>query len=367
MAKRLKIGLLCPYPPEELHQGYYALNIIKNTNADFVKIGTLNSNSDYKLNFKSFFLKEMLKKIIEKEKIDILHIQYIPPFFGSRYLNLNLLRVYSLKIPIITTLHEVYFQAKKSIKNMFLRFLERNIVNHSKQIIVHNYMMADFLKKEHKQEIKNFSSLKSSKLFKQTEKINTIILGHYPKKEHKRAGKNILFFGILSPGKGVEYLIKAMQYLKDYRLKVIGSIPNKICDDYKKKLLKELKKSNLKNIEIKTKKWFSEDEKNDYHKKTEIIILPYIWGPYNSAVVQDAVENGLPLVVTKVGAIYDLVGRFRLGVVVKPKNPKEIAEAVKKCFKDYSIYKDNVRKFRKQVSWKENGEKHLRVYKKVVK
>lgn len=347
--KKLKIGLLCPYPPEELHQGYYALNIIKNTNADFVKIGTLKSNAKYNLNFKSFFLKEKLREIIKKEKIDLLHIQYIPPFFGNRYLNLNLLRVYSLKIPIVTTLHEVYSQSKKDIRNRFLRFLEKNVVNNSKQIIVHNYMMVDLLRKKYKQE------------------INTIVLGHYQKKEHKRIGKNILFFGILSPGKGIEYLIKAMYHLKDCKLNIAGSIPNKICNNYKKRMLRELKKINLNNIEIKTKKWFTENEKNNYYKKADIVVLPYIWGPYNSAIIQDAIENVLPVVVTKVGAIYDLVERFNLGIIVKPKEPKELAEAIKKCFENYNKYKKNLRNFRKTISWKENGKNHLLVYKKAIK
>lgn len=352
MKKKLKIGLLCPYPPEELHQGYYALNIIKNTNADFVKIGTLKSNADYNLNFKSFFLKEKLKVIIKKEKIDILHVQYIPPFFGSRYLNLNLLRIYSLKIPIVTTLHEVYFQSKKDLRNRFLRFLEKKIVKRSKQIIVHNYIMANFLRNKYK---------------KQTKKINTIILGHYLKKEHKRIGKNILSFGILSPGKGVEYLIKAMYYLKDCKLEIVGSIPNKVCNNYKKRILNQLKRINLKNIETKTKRWFTENEKNNYYKKADIVVLPYIWGPYNSAVIQDAIENVLPTIVTKVGAIYDLVERFNLGIVVKPKDPEELAKAIKKCFKNYNKYKKRLRNFRKTISWKENGKNHLMVYKKTIK
>ncbi len=347
--KKLKIGLLCPYPPEELHQGYYALNIIKNTNADFVKIGTKKSNANHKINFKSFFLKEKLKEIIKKEKIDILHIQFIPPFFGTKYLNVNLLRVYSLKIPIVTTLHEVYSQSKKDLKSRFLRFLEKSVVKHSKQIIVHNYMMADFLRKKYK-----------------TNKINTIVLGHYPKKEHKRIGNNILLFGILSPGKGIEHLIKAMYRLKGYKLNIAGSIPNKICNNYKKRILKELKKTTLDNIKIKTKKWFTENEKNNYYKKADMVVLPYIWGPYNSAVTQDAIENTLPLVTTKVGAIYDLVKKFNLGVIVKPKAPKELAEAIKQCFKDYNQYKKNIRNFRITTTWKENGKNHLITYKKAI-
>jgi len=348
--KRLKIGLLCPYPPEELHQGYYALKIIENTNADFVKIGTPKSDTPYRINFKSFFLKEKIREIIRKEKIEVLHIQYIPPFFGSRYLNLNLLRVYSLRIPIITTLHEVYLRPKKNIKNILLRFIENRIVSNSKQIIVHNYMMADFLRKKYK-----------------TKKINTIVLGHYLKKEHKRIGKNILFFGVLSPGKGVEHLIKSMSCLNDYKLKIVGSIPNDTCSSYKEKILKEFKKTNLENIEIKTKKWFTENEKEKYFNKSDIVVLPYVWGPYNSAVTHDAIENVLPAIVTRVGAIYDIIERFKLGIIVKPRNSEELAEAIQKCFREYREYKRNIRNFRKTVSWKENGNEHLVVYKNAVK
>ena len=313
-----------------------------------IKIGTRKSDAHYRLDFHSLSLKDKLDKIIQKESLDLIHIQYIPPFFGKT--NLNIFGVYSLKIPIVTTLHEAYFPVKGSLlkkaRNRYLNLIEKKIVKKSKQVITHNFILADYLKKKHR-----------------TGKITTVTRGHSRKKTGKGNGKDLLFFGILSPGKGIEYLIDAKKHLKDCKLTIVGSTPNKTCMEYVKKLREKIKETDIKLI---SRKWITEKEKEKYYSKSDLVVMPYIWGPYNSAITHDAIEHLIPFVVTRVGAIWDLARKYNLGVITKERNPKKLAESIRECLKDHSKYKKRIKQFRDKYTWKNNGKEHLAVYKKAI-
>ena len=174
----MKVGMLSSYPPlDDSIAKVSTYNLIKNCPAEFVRIGCKGSKADYIVNFKSFFLKRDIKKIIEKEKLDILHIQYIAPLYGKYTLNLNLLPVYKLKIPIVTTLHEVQLPYKGNIfgtiRHRLLEFIEENIVKNSDRIIVHTNLQKEFLERKYK-----------------TKKVEVVYLGLYCKKNNSKKTKN---------------------------------------------------------------------------------------------------------------------------------------------------------------------------------
>jgi hypothetical protein len=122
----LKIGLVSPFLPEKDGIAIYSDNLLKGMEKNkkhIITIGRKGSKSDYITDFKSFSLKKDLKKIIKKEKLSLIHIQYVPTLFGKYNLNYNLIKSLDLPIPIIVTLHEVHY-SNKGLRNKTLTAIE---------------------------------------------------------------------------------------------------------------------------------------------------------------------------------------------------------------------------------------------------
>lgn len=340
----LKIGLLSPFPPEKDGIAVYSDNLLIGLGKNrkhIITIGRKGSKADYIINFKALYLKKELEKIIKKERLDLIHIQYVATFFNKSLLNYNLIAALNLSVPTIVTLHEVHY-SNKGIKNKILSYIEKKVVEKSNKIIVHTPKQKKFLQKKYR---KN--------------EIITIYHGLRLNKIPKRKNdKNILCFGMISHGKGVPYLIKAMEYLPDYNLSIAGKIVDKKS---KEEITNSLKKSSA-NIK-KEFGWIDEEKKGEYYKKANCVVLPHIWAPYQSGILHNAVEWGLPVVVTRTGALHEMVELFKFGEIVKPRNPKEIANGIIKVFKHYKKYEAGINQYRKLANWPKIAKSHLQVYK----
>ena len=344
----MKVGLISEFLPKNTSFAMHSSKLADNLKADVVKITMPGCKGKYVINLKSFFLKKKLKVIIRKEKLDLLHFNYIAPFFGKYTLNLNFLSALTLNIPIVVSLNEVHYPGS-SFKELVLNFIQKKVVKSASVVGVFSVHHKKYL--ERRYNAKNIECV-----------YHGIDLEKY--KEHKK-GKNLLFFGLLTPNKGVIDLIRAMKFLEDYKLEIIGSIPNDIGLGFKDELLNEIKKNNLKNVKVKFG-WVDEKDKGKYYNKADIVVLPYRWGPYTSGTLPEAISFGLPVVVTKVGSVWHYADIFKAGEIVKANNPKAIAEGVKKVYSNYRKYKEGIRRYRKIASWKAVGMGYSKVYKKAL-
>ena len=339
------------YLPEKDGIAIYTENLcneLKKQNVDVVKIGTLNSSCDYMLDLKSIWLHKNLKKIIAKEKIDVLHIQYIASRFSKYLLNMNL--IYAMKkinIPIVTTMHEVQYEAINTTDRI-LCMIEKKIVNNSDFIIAHTKNQSNFI-------IKKYGV-----------KSECILMGLDIKKNELSDDKikNLLFFGIMGRRKGLEYLINSLKYLKGYSLAVAGRFEDK---EYEKEIMSLIKKIDASKNSVTIKSgWISEEEKEKYYKNADIVILPYTWAPYQSAVLHDALSYGIPIVVTKTGAIWEIVDEFKCGKVVNAKESREIANGIIDVAKNYKIYCNGARNYQEESTWNKSVKKLIKEYKSVL-
>jgi glycosyltransferase involved in cell wall biosynthesis len=162
---------------------------------------------------------------------------------------------------------------------------------------------------------------------------------------------------MISQGKGVPYLIKAMKYLPDYNLTIAGNFINK---ETRKSVLSAINNSKS---NIKTDfKWIDEEDKEKYYKKADCAVLPHTWAPYQSGILHNSVAWNLPVIVTKIGALYEMVELFKFGEIIKPKNPKALAEGIKTVFKNYSSYKKGIDRYKKAANWKNIAKQHFKLY-----
>ncbi len=342
----MKIGMLSRFRENDGLAIYtdYLVEQLAKKGIRVVTIGGEKSKSDYKINLQSFSLKKELEKIIEKEKIQLLHVQHIAErnYYGMHTLNINLLMALKQKVPVVVSLHELHYQAK-GLREIIVRKIEGSIIKRSNAIIVHTKGQKQFLEKAYG--------------FKDA---NVIHMGIPIHPMHRKKDKNILFFGMLSEHKGIEYLIRAMKYLEGFKLSIAGSVIKK---SYAEKIVVEASRTKSTKIEI---GWISDEKKKSLMENADIMALPYLTAPYQSGVLHDAISHGIPVVVTKTGAISEIVEEFNCGEVVEPGNPEQIAEAIKKVDRDYSKYQNAMQKYRKEASWEMSAEKHIELYERIL-
>jgi len=334
--KKLKIGMISRFLPEKDGIAIYAENLIKNLDAEVIRIG----GGKYPVSLKSSSLKKKVAEIIKKEGIQVLHIQHVASLY-SKALNYNLLSLLSLPVPKVITLHEVHMDAK-NVRDKVLSWIEKSLARKA-AIIVHSKKQKQFL---------------MEKTGKQS--IARIYHGIEEKEFIYKAGKNLLFFGMISRLKGVDYLLKAMPTLKEFRLMIAG---RPIDESVRKELLERIRQANNVSFDF---SWISEENKEKYYHDANIVILPYLWGPYQSGILHNAVSYGRPVVVTDVGSLPELVKEFSLGEVIRPRDEKAIADAVMKITSDYGRYLKGIQEYRKQANWKNVAQHHMELYKRLV-
>lgn len=148
----------------------------------------------------------------------------------------------------------------------------------------------------------------------------------------------ILFVGNLVWQKGVEYLIRAKEFInEDSVIVIVGGGP----------LLDELKAivefENLEDI-------IFTGARDDVHKimpAADIVVLPSVSESFG-IVILEAMASGKPMVATNVGGIPEVVNS-ETGIIVNPQDPVGLAEAINKLLEDRNLQKSMGSAAREQV------------------
>lgn len=344
----MKIGMVSKFPEQEDGIAIYSDSLcgeLDELGIGVVRIGDkLSTASNYAVDFKSLSLGSQLRQIVEKESLDLLHIQYVAPHFGKFSLNLGLLLALRQRVPVVVTLHEVH-TAASNLKEKVLCFLQKLIVKKSGAVIVHARYQKEFLQLKYKKK-----------------QALHILHGLVLRQIHRLNGKRLLFFGMLGHGKGVEYLIRAMNELPDFTLTVAGKV---VTAGYQQILRSAASENKLGNVRIDIR-WVPEAEKWQLIESSDIMVFPYVWAPYQSGALHNAFSCGVPVVVTDAGAIAEVVKDYRCGRVVEQRSPKAIASGVKGVLSNYALYQGGVQAYREEANWGKVAEKHAESYNEVL-
>lgn len=347
----MNIGMVSKFGPEQDGIAIYTDNLILNLRKQgisVVKIGTPKSDCKYPVDFNSLSLKKILADIIEKEHLDLLHIQYIAPYYGKHILNLNIIRALDQKVPVVVTLHEVH-TTQSNFKEKVLSWIEKAMVKRASLSVVHTHKQKEFLQ----QKVPSAA-------------VETIFMGITPLQMHHQKYKNLLFFGLLSRNKGVHLLLRAMAKLSDYSLIVAGKLGDNIDQSYAEELKQIKKELQLDNVTLEIG-WVSEARKKELFLHSDILVMPYLWAPYQSAVLHDSFSYGLPVVVTDAGSVHEVVDEFKAGIVVRANSETTLIEGIQKANKQYKQLQAGILDYRKEANWEAVALKLAKEYKKLAK
>lgn len=138
---------------------------------------------------------------------------------------------------------------------------------------------------------------------------------------NKRKEKYILFFGRISPYKGIEYLLKAMEFVHEAHpnVKVIVAGSGKMYFDISKY-------ENLDYVEIRNR-FIELDELADLIRGALCTVCPYT-DATQSGVVYSSFALNTPVIATKVGGLPEMVDDGKTGIIVPPQNVRALASAI---------------------------------------
>lgn len=214
----------------------------------------------------------------------------------------------------VFTIHDVKLHSGEGDRK-FVNVPEKIVkwlVKSKHQIIIQNKTdFNEILKKfPHKKDKIHFIPFKCLNVFK------NFLNDDLPSKE-----SDILFFGRMSPYKGLRYLISAVEIVKktlpDVKVMIAGG----------GNINKELPEEKLNKNFIVYNRYISNEEIAGYVANTKIVVCPYT-DATQSGVVMTAFAFGKPVIATDVGGFPDVINHNETGLLVPPRDSKKLAEAI---------------------------------------
>ena len=144
--------------------------------------------------------------------------------------------------------------------------------------------------------------------------------------------KAMLFFGRITPYKGLEYLVAALRSLErseNYRLIIAGRPDN--CESYWNELRESLQPEVQSGQILLKAEFIPDDETEVYFKAADVFVLPYRQ-VYQSGVLFLGFSFGLPVLATDVGSLKDDIVEGQTGFAFKPEDPAELKRCIERYF-----------------------------------
>lgn len=145
--------------------------------------------------------------------------------------------------------------------------------------------------------------------------------------------KAILFFGNITPYKGLEYLTSAFQQVlarpEDFRLIIAGK-PNN-CESYWSAIRESIREHVQSGRILLRAEFIPDDETEIYFKAADVLVLPYTH-IYQSGVLFLGYSFGLPVLAADVGSLKDDIVEGKTGFVFRPEDSVDLARAAERYF-----------------------------------
>lgn len=186
--------------------------------------------------------------------------------------------------------------------------------------------------------------------------------------------KTVLFFGLITPYKGLEFLVAAFQQIlthrDDCRL-IIAGRPNN-CESYWAALLRTSDEDIQSGRILLRADYIPDDETEIYFKAADVLVLPYRH-VYQSGVLCLGYSFGVPILAADVGSLKDEIIEGRTGFVFRPEDSVDLTKTIERyfasdLFANLSSRRQEIRNFATEKhSWDVVGQLTMSVYGNLVR
>lgn len=262
--------------------------------------------SVYKKSPVVFFLIPKVRKVIQRENIDIVHARSRVPawisFFAAR----------KSRAYFVTTAHGIY-------KSRF----SSEVMGWGKFVICPSKVVA--------RHTKETFGVPQDKIVVIPRWVNTAKFIFVPYSQ-RMTSNIIISVGRISPSKGYEYLIKAMKKVVRFNpyieLRIVGSPDSSKLKyfDY----LKTLVKSSSLNYSVKFIPFCKDIE--DIYKEARLLVAPSVIEESFGRVIIESFACGVPVIATRVGSYTEIIEEDKNGILVDPSDSEAIADNIIKIF-----------------------------------
>lgn len=266
-------------------------------------------------NFRSM---KTLVDFIQNLDPDILHVQET----NDPWYDLTLLLNASSLPPLITTLHDIFPHPGDRERAFGSEYTKRFCFNRSQKIIVHAQSLKEIL-------IKKFAidPLKIHQL--PHGELGSLYRHRVPSAFcEKRDSSTLLFFGRIWPYKGLKYLIEAMPM-------IINKIPTvKLIIAGRGENLQQYFPHEIdpQHYEI-INDFIPDAQVIELFQKSTLTILPYIEAS-QSGVAALSYGFDTPIIASDVGGLSEIVCHDQDGILVPPRHPQALADAIIKILEN---------------------------------
>lgn len=296
-----------------------------------------------KFGWKSFKLSMEVLNFFKQKEYDVIQYVETPSLF-------HFLPLWFFRKKLVMTIHDGKPHTGEKKRNENLR---RTIIKkYVKKFIVLN-----------KAEVDVFSQTYSVPL----KHIYSSHLGYYDilnmyGNKNKKKENYLLFFGRISPYKGVEYLLQAMEIVHrtHSNVKVIVAGSGKMYFD-------STKYENLDYVEIRNR-FIELDELADLIRGALFTVCPYT-DATQSGVVYSSFALNTPVIATKVGGLPEMIDNGETGIIIPPKSVDNLASTIQNCLSSPECLNRMSKKIAESAksgigSWEVIAKEYTDIYKK---
>jgi len=302
-------------------------------------------------------------KVLRAENFDVIHVHF--PFASNILINMNR----GLRERIIYTAHigeEKKRLALDSSAPFALRFFSPDLylMKRVRKSVVLNEPLKEKLVEKGIEEgklevIPNGVNVDDFNLSE--EEIERV------KEKYELNETTVMFSGTITPRKGVEYLVKAAEILKekDVLFLIVGN--TNLDREYANKVMKYAK---LRNLKVRFTGFVPYEDLKALYFACDIFVLPSLEEGFGM-VLTDALASGKPVIGTNVGGIPMQIRDGWNGFLVDPTNEKQLAEKIKYLIENeeerIKIGKNSRKLAREEFDWEKIAGRYLKVYEEVAK
>ncbi len=413
---KLRVLMVSPeYPPINGGVGRYTYNLVQELRRQGIEVYVAcdnRGNGDFVgLSPNNIHNSEIILRLVDKIKPDIVHIQYEPGLYGLKLHSYRPSKIHTTidsfytnsKVPIVTTFHSGYVfrqwmripEIKINKKKESLLTPEKNMDNKNYKLLPGLRNMLDDIsiywkylinyeafQNQNKKKLLNSSTgivfseymrtiidaMKSNKgydskmrlLYHGAEPVTSIegiskkdAKTRFPSLPQKNSHRIAIAFGFMSIAKGWDILRKMR--IPDNWTIVINSSVNHTTGE-------RIRLDNLGNIINLNQDYLSEENLSALFYASDVVLLPYKITS-GSGVMFDALGHGIPFIASDLPFFKEFASKG-LGIAAK-RTPNAFSEALSELDRNYDKYEKAVEDFRKYLKWNIVARNHIELYNRI--